>query len=341
MTLYPEKLAQYLSQNGIPAVLRIFGDETLLRNDCLELVRAHAKQQGVDERLHFIQDQQFDWHNLYDSGQSMSLFASHKLIELELPEAKPGREGADFFRNYVKQPPQDQYLVISGPKLKKEQLKAKWFTALDALGPLVSANAPERSRLPAFIHQRAKQHQLSLQDDAVQMLANWYEGNLLALDQQLTKLALQNLPQPLSVEKIRENSEDNSRFQVFALQESLLQGDLEQSLHRLQRLLADDVEPAILAWVLQRELQNLLQLKQAQDAHQDLNQAARPLGIWSSQVSAYSGWLKRLDSARLTKISDLLCRYELAFKRDSGEDLATLATHIVIALCARHSLPQI
>ncbi|MEX1222276.1 MAG: DNA polymerase III subunit delta [Idiomarina sp.] len=341
MVINPDNLSQYLTQNGLPQVLRIFGDEPLLRDDCLQIIRRYAVDNGIDERQHLIQDAGFDWNSLAAGGQSMSLFSSSKLVELELPDGKPGREGADSLKRYAEAPPPDQHLILCGPKLKKEQLKAKWFTVFDKLGPLIQVSAPDRSRLPAFIHQRAKRHQLQLDDAAVQMLVDWYEGNLLAMDQQLIKLALQNLPQPVTLELVQSHSEDSSRFQVFALQESLLQGNVEQALHRLQRLLSGDVEPAILLWVLQREFQHLWQLKQALQHQQDFAYAAQRLGIWQSQHGAYKAWLERLTPADLAVISDLLCRFELAFKRDSGEHLPTLAVHLVLALSAKHKLPRI
>lgn len=341
MTLYPEQLRQHLEKNGLPAVLRIFGDEPLLLDDCVLVVRDIARQQGIDERERLIQDNSFNWSQLTDSSQSLSLFSSTRLVELEMPEGKPGRDGAEQLKRYAEHPSPDQCLVLLGPKLKKDQLKAKWFTAFDNLGPLVQANSPDRSRLPIFIHKRAQSHQLKLADDAVQILADWYEGNLIALDQQLAKLSLLDLPQPITVATIREHSEDSSRFQIFSLQESLLQGQQDQALHRLQRLLSDAVEPAILSWLLQREWQQLWTLTQALKAGEAFAPACQKIGIWPSQQAQYKSWLERLTEAKLIQISHLLRRYELAFKRDSGEDLTTLAVHLVLAFCAQQSIPDI
>lgn len=332
MMLRPEQLHDYLQRQGLPAVIRLFGDEPLLRNDCVAIIRQFAKQQGVDERLSYIQDSQFNWQELATAGQSLGLFSQTRLVELELPEAKPGREGSDYFRDLASQAPTDlaaqQCLVLLGPKLKREQLKAKWFSSLDKLGPNVNIQSPDRTRLPSFIQQRAQQHGLQFKPAALELLADWYEGNLLALDQQFMKLALLDLPQPLDEHVVRDHTEDNSRFQIFALQESLLAGQQEQALHRLERLLDAEAEPAILAWVWQREWQVLWLLAQGLP----FAEVARQTRVWESQQSAYNGWLKRVGTSQLSMIHGLLVRYELAFKRDSGEDLRTLAVHITLAL---------
>src|SRR5690606_13411507 len=94
-------------------------------------------------------------------------------------------------------------------------------------------------------------------------LTDWFEGNLLALDQELQKLALSDLPQPITASAIQAAADDQSRFIVFALQEAILHGDLDTALHRLARLFEEGVEPAILTWMLQREWQTVSQLQQA------------------------------------------------------------------------------
>lgn len=334
MAITAAQLHSYLQQHGLPPLLAIFGDTPLLLDDCLQLVRNYAKQHGVDEREYHRQDSAFDWRMLSQPSSNFSLFSSHRLIELELPEGKPGREGGDALRSYAEQPVADQTLVIIGPKLKGEQLKAKWFQQLQAAAPLVEANAPERRQLPRFIAERAQRYQLTLDQDAQQLLADWFEGNLLALDQELQKLALMDLPQPLNQQAISNAAEDQSRFSVFALQEAIVAGQLEPALHRLQRLFEDDAEIAILNWMLQREWHKLTRLESAMQQGESLSRVYPQLQIWRNQEQAYQQFLRRMQSSQqLAQAADLLRRIELAFKRDSGEQLRTLITHLVCLYC--------
>jgi DNA polymerase-3 subunit delta len=334
MSLNPAQLSSYLQQHGLPPLLCIFGDTPLLLDDSLQVLRHYAKQHGVDEREYHRQDASFDWRMLSQPSNNFSLFSSHRLIELELPEGKPGREGGDALRSYAEHPVADQTLVIIGPKLKGEQLKAKWFTQLQAAAPMVEANSPERRQLPRFIADRAQRYQLQLDTEAQQLLADWFEGNLLALDQELQKLALMDLPQPLNKQAISLAAEDQSRFSVFALQEAIVAGQLEPALHRLQRLFEDDAEIAILNWMLQREWHKLTRLESAILQGESLARVYPQLQIWRTQEQAYQQFLRRMQSHnQLPQVADLLRRIELAFKRDSGEQLRTLITHLVCLYC--------
>ncbi|CAB0149615.1 DNA polymerase III subunit delta [Pseudidiomarina piscicola] len=323
------QLQAHLQQHGLPALLCVFGDTPLLVDDALQIIRAQARQQGIDERERFIQDKQFDWRVLQAESVNLGLFSSQRLIELDLPEAKPGRDGADALKRYCAQLPEDQILILTGPKLKQEQLKAKWYKLLEQAGPVVQANSPERRQLPQFIQHRAQRYQLSLTPDATQLLADWFEGNLLALDQELQKLALMDAPQPLTTEFLMEAAHDQSRFSVFALQDAIVQGDLSGALRRLQRLLEEETEVAILNWMLQREAQKLQQLQQGQPSAKEL----MALGIWRNQEGAYRAFAQRLQPQHLARLNQLLVRLEFAFKRDSGEQLATLYCQAIILLC--------
>lgn len=331
-TVNAQQLTEVLATRGLPQIICIFGDTPLLVDDAVQAIRVYAKSQGISERQRLVQDAQFDWTQILAAGASMSLFSEQRLLELELPDAKPGREGGDALRNYAEQPNIDQILVVLGPKLKQDQLKSKWYQILTRNALLVTANAPDRAALPRFIDARARRYQLELDRDALSLLADWYEGNLLALDQELQKLALMELTQPLNMQTVRQCSQDQSRFSVFALQEALLQGHTDDALHRLHRLFEEDVEIAILNWMFQREWQTVSTIQQAFARGETISQAARSLPIWKNQEAAYQQVARRLQGQNRA-ITDLLKRLEFAFKRDSGEDYKTLAAHLVMLWC--------
>ncbi|MBR9908197.1 MAG: DNA polymerase III subunit delta [Gammaproteobacteria bacterium] len=327
--LTASQLPGFFERQGLPPIVCVFGDTPLLIDDALQLIRQQARQQGIDERLRWLQDGQFDWQQLFDQSASLSLFSSVRLVELEMPEGKPGREGGDALRQYSQAPPTDQILVIVGPKLKQEQLKAKWYKDLTSQSLLVSANSPDRPALPRFVQSRAQRHNIQLDTDATQLLADWFEGNLLALDQELQKLALSDLPQPITAAAIQSAAEDQSRFNVFALQEAIIQADLDNALHRLARLFEEDVEPAILNWMLQREWQTVSNLQQAAN----FGEACRRNGVWRQQENAYRQFCQRMSPEAVSKAAELLVRLEYAFKRDSGEHYPTLVSHLVTLYC--------
>ncbi|MGX5914478.1 DNA polymerase III subunit delta [Aliidiomarina sp. Khilg15.8] len=331
MQVYANQLQAHLQQ-GLQSLYLVFGDDDFLRLQALRQIRQCARERGFEERIVLQQNNEFSWQDLSASQQNLSLFASQQLIELELPNAAPGQEGAKVLQQFTQQQAADTLLILHGPKLKAEQQRSKWFKGLDAKGVFVPVYTPEKNQLPGFIQQHARGYQLQLQNEAVQLLADWYEGNLMALDQALHKLALVHADAVIDTQMVQQSAMEQSRFDIFSLQDALLKGQLDAFIHRLQRLMETDAEPAIIHWLLQRECQTLHQAYTQSQQGTPLATVLQKSGVWKSQHGSYQRLLKDWSLQQSERLQQLLWRTELALKRDSGEDLTTLFSHIGLQL---------
>lgn len=335
-TIYPEKLENYLQQNGVPSVLLVFGDDLLLRNDALSCIRKYLSSDDL-ERIHWLQSKDFDWQQLSSGEQSMSLFGNKRLLELELPDNKPGRDGSAALTEYAQNQSENDIFVVIGDRLKKETQNSRWFKALAERGPLVRTQSPDKSQLPAFIHQRAQRYQLTLATGVPEKLSDWFEGNLLALDQELSKWQLLSNDGIITEEFLQTSIDDVSRFSVFALQESIQQQDYEGALHRLNRLLDEENDFHRLIWILQREVQLLSALQKAQQTQADTNALFRQFMIWPNQQPGYHKRASQLSQKTLLGAQRLIERIEAALKLDSGESPLILTTHLLSLLCCNNA----
>jgi len=336
--IFPEQLTSSLQQR-IPPVILLFGDELLLQQDCDDMIRHSLNQQlsNPPEYQRWRADSEFDWGLLAQQQQSMSLFGSFTVLDIELPEAKPGKSGSDALVDYIQQANPDQLLILKGPKLKKEQLNSRWFKALAAEALQVKLFTPKRSQLPRFIMQRAQRHQLQLSQSAAELLSSWFEGNLFALEQELIKWSLLPNLGELDEQQIYERVADSSQFDVFALQDSIAAQDLKQAIHRLERLLENEVEVNILNWMLQREVQIISQLHS--NAKHGLNHQSvfKQFAVWSSQQSGYASRASQYGDDTVRQMLALAERIERAAKVDRDEPLDVLLYHLVVLL----SSPQL
>ncbi|HYD33503.1 MAG TPA: DNA polymerase III subunit delta, partial [Methylophilaceae bacterium] len=92
MRLPASQLQQHLSQ-GLKPLYVLAGDEPLAQRESLDAIRSKARESGFDERTSLIAERNFNWQQLAAFGQSMSLFASQRLLEISIPSGKPGVEG--------------------------------------------------------------------------------------------------------------------------------------------------------------------------------------------------------------------------------------------------------
>lgn len=334
MQVRAEQLEQHLTSKQLAPCYLVFGDDPFLRQQQLDLIRKVAKERGFDERIQFTQDKEFSWQDLINEGQTQSLFSTQQLIELYMPEAAPGREGGEALRQFIEHQSADQLLVISGKHVTKTTQNTKWFKSLEQHGVFIPVYAPDKDRLPQYINNRAQHHKVKLERDAVLLLSQWYEGNLLALEQELMKLALQqpDRVEPWHADELSAASSDQSRYDIFTLRDTLLEGNLNRYLHCLERIAETGEEPVLILWTLSKMQQVLDQLARCIGRRESPRALFTKERIWPQQQSAYEALAQGYSLPLNHQLVSLIERAELAIKRGTGDDVMVLFAHFGIAL---------
>lgn len=321
MRVYPDKLDGVLAK-GLPPVVIVAGDEPLQHREACDSVRAVARQSGIEEREVLDVEANFAWGRLTEAASSLSLFASRKLIELRLGSHKPGQEGGKVLRAYAQQFASsngagDNLLLINSSKLDFKEQKSAWFKALDSVGIFVPVWPVDARFLPRWLSNRATVYGLNMDPNAAQLLGERTEGNLLAADQELQKLALQ-LPQGARVnpEQVASDIEDSTRFDVFTLADACLKGESVRASRIIAGLRAEGVEAPIVLWALTREMRQLLSLHQHLEQGQSFDHACKVQKppIFERRRPSYQHALKRLPRQRLYKLLLLAQRLDLSIK---------------------------
>ncbi len=115
----------------------------------------------------------------------------------------------------------------------------------------------DASRLTAWLRTRAKRLKLDIENDALEIIAERTEGNLLAADQELRKLRMIARADRVSTEEVLGSVADSARFDVFQLGECALAGDSPRALRMLEGLRAEGVEPTLVLWSLSKTMRDL------------------------------------------------------------------------------------
>jgi len=255
MKLSLEDLPAQLQGRLLPAYL-VSGDEPLRVGEATDLIRARAREAGFGEReVFFIERAVSIWDEVQQAAQSLSLFSSRRLIEVRLPTGKPGVSGAAALQRLIAAAGDDLLLLVVSGRLEREAQGAEWVQALQARGAWLPVWPVDRARLQQWLRQRARSAHLTLDDEAVALLSERCEGNLLAAQQELDKLALL-LPRGASVRAsdVAASSADSARFDVFQLAEAVRGADPARALRVLSGLQAEGAEPVLVLWALLREL---------------------------------------------------------------------------------------
>ena len=306
MNIHADRLPDQLAR-GLAPLYVVVGDEPLAAQEAADAIREAARAAGHSERNVYTVQGRYNWQSIFASGDNFSLFAERRLTEIRVPSGKPGIDGAKALETYAARLPADTLTLISLPGLEWKAMKSRWFTALAAAGVVVEARAIERAQLPAWIDRRLAKQGLRADRAALAFLADQVEGNLLAAQQEIDKLALL-LPQgAVTLADVEHAVVDVSRLEADALQDALYAGDAARFAQIVTDLRdAGEAVPAIL-WQVSSAVQLLLRLKSAIEQGSSLPGLMRTLwGRDKQRAPQIERALKRLSLGKIERaLADL------------------------------------
>ena len=304
MRVKAEQLAASL-QNGLAPVYLIGGEEPLLLQECCDQVREAARMQGFLERELLHAGQGFDWSELQQAA-TPSLFASRKIIDLRLRTGKPGREGAKKLTEWAQAPDPDMLLLVSCETWDAGSRKSKWAAALARAGVQVDVWPISARALPDWLQQRMQQQGMQPEPEALRVLADRLEGNLLAAKQEIDRLALLRGPGPISAEDVLKAVADSSRFGAFVLTEHMLTGNLREGLRAAAGLRRMGTPIPPLLGALLKELKTTEAFRLAMRSGESESAAFRRLQIWQSKQGLIRRAARRLNTRKLFEAFKML-----------------------------------
>lgn len=309
MKLNPGQLATHL-RTGLAPAYWVAGDETLLVIETCNQLRAAATAAGYSNRRVCHIETNSDWQEILADANSLSLFADKNLLELRFATAKPNAKALAALNSYMAQPNPDTVLLLSSPKLDANFQKSKGYTTLEKTLQTITLWPVNAEELPRWLSGRLEAEGYRIDADALSLLCTNVEGNLLAAQQQLLQLTLACEGNDISLALVSEVIANDARFDVYETVDKALNGATNASLHALDGLRDEGLQPANISWVIAREIQTLISIRHnAKTLGPD--GALRQARIWKRREPIMRAALKRL------KMSDLNACLHMAQQLDT------------------------
>jgi DNA polymerase-3 subunit delta len=247
---------------------------------------------------------------------------------------KPGVAGGAALVSLLKAKDPDAVYLILTPRLDRDAQAAEWVRTVDAVGGWVQVWPVEAQRLVGWLRGRCRALGLEADADALELLAARTEGNLLAAQQELTKLALLAPERRISAQTVLASVADSARYDVFQLGESVLAGEAPRALHMLAGLRAEGTEPTLVLWALAKSLRDVWSTQSGGGGRPPSWQrpgAAAAL----AQAQRRAPRLAFKDLARRASRADRMIKGRLP--GDAWDELALLTGE----LCAQPAMPRL
>ncbi len=328
MQVRPAQLAAHLSR-GLAPLYVVHGDEPLLAIEAGDQIRAAARAAGYDDREVLVAESGFKWDALAAANRNLGLFGTRKLIDLRIPGGKPGVEGARVLEDCARHPGADALMLITLPRLDRGAMTSAWFSALENAGVTIAVYPLERDELPKWIAARLAKQKQRASADTLQFLADTTEGNLLAAQQEVQKLALLLPEGELDPVAVEEAVADVARFDVFQLSEAWLAGDAARACRILASLESAGEGLPLLLWQLGEDIHALAVVLAAAAGGMPIGAAVRTARVWGKRQAAMEVAARRVAPAAIPRLLTRLARLDELAKGigrgNAWDDLRDLA----------------
>ncbi|MDQ9010775.1 DNA polymerase III subunit delta [Acinetobacter gerneri] len=302
------------------------GQEPLLEQNLLDAFRKSWQNHSI-ERQRYDLNNVGEWKNVFNALNSLSLFSEHLAIEVH-GNIKPDANALKQLKQYIQHNEHNLLLVIM-PKQDSSSLKSSFFQTVEANGVVVPLTAHYPQDRQRILSLEAEKIGVQLQQDAWTWLEQHHEHNMLAAKNSLMRVA-DTFPDlnSIGIEQLQACLQDQSRYSTFDLSDSLIQGNLSQSIKIFQYLIESGEPSSLILWTISKEMRLLMQLfEQPQNALQ--------IGIWKNKVSSYQQALRRLNPQLFLSWPALLLRIDASIKGMSNENPNHLIQQAIAELCGK------
>jgi len=339
LRLTSAQLSQHLAK-GLAPLYVVAGEEPLLQQEALDAIRAAARKAGFSEREVLDADRSFNWQQLADACASLSLFATRRIVEVRIASGTPSDEGVRVLKALAARPSADTLVILVCGALDTRQRGAAWHLAIEEAGASLYCWPVKPAEFAPWLAARVRSAGVQLDAEALKLLAERTEGNLLAAAQDIEKLKLLFPGEMVTAERLAEAVADSARFEAFDLNHRALSGDGEGSLRSLQRLREEGVAALEILGALVWSLRQLAKATLSYARSRDVHAACQEAGIQKFRAEPFLKAVPRVRPAEVMDWLRLSARIDQEVK--SGQEAAAWEDLITLVLAvsgARKSRP--
>lgn len=294
MLLKYEMLESHLDKK-LESLYVLTGDEQLLLLEAADMIRKAARKQQVGEREVLTVERGFKWGQLHAANHALSLFGDKKLIELRIPNGRPGKDGSQALQDYVSAPNPDNITLITLPQLDWSTQKSAWVTALQKNCVYIDVPIIDVSRLGGWIASRLKKQNQITDKACIDFLVERVEGNLMAAHQEIQKLGLLYPEGKLDFEQISQSVLNVARYDIFKLNEAMLSGNRKRFIRMFDGLKGEGEPLPLVLWTFTEEIRTLLKYKTALESGKTFSTIAKSLRLRGPREKLVPAAARRLD----------------------------------------------
>ena len=318
-----------IKNNTFRTAYLLYGEEAYLKNQYKDKLRAALWQEGDTMNAAFYQGKNTNPKELIDLAETMPFFADHRLILVE--DSGFFKSGADDLAEYMEHVPDTTTFVFVETEVDK---RSRMYKALKNHGRIVEFAAQNQELLTRWMLGRLKRENKNITKAAMQEFFDRVGTDMGTLDREMEKLICYCMDRDVielpDVEAVCPQAVTN---RVFDMVSAIVECRRKDALEMYYDLLALKEPPLRILFLITRQYNILMQLKDLRRKGMNNSAMAKAAGIPPFAVSKSLGQASRLSIDSIKKILAYSVEMEEAVK--TGQMNEQIAVELVIIEASR------
>lgn len=318
-----------IKNNTFRTAYLLYGEEAYLKKQYKDKLRAALWQEGDTMNAAFYQGKNTNPKELIDLAETMPFFADHRLILVE--DSGFFKSGADDLAEYMEHVPDTTTFVFVETEVDK---RSRMYKALKNHGRIVEFAAQNQELLTRWMLGRLKRENKNITKAAMQEFFDRVGTDMGTLDREMEKLICYCMDRDVielpDVEAVCPQAVTN---RVFDMVSAIVECRRKDALEMYYDLLALKEPPLRILFLITRQYNILMQLKDLRRKGMNNSAMAKAAGIPPFAVSKSLGQASRLSVGSIEHILSYSVEMEEAVK--TGQMNEQIAVELVIIEASR------
>ncbi len=274
------------------------------------------------------------FEDLQTALTTLPFFGSNRLVVVDNALAKIDKNNQEKFLKLLDSTPGSTHAVFQVEDHRKwrKDANGSWIQIWEKLSPthwlvkwiavhenaeIIDLALPDEKTMDSWVAAEAKRMGGSFEPEAARELARHTGNDTGIASQEISKLLMfVDFKRAVNVKDVIECVSVEGSADVFVMLDELVEGRIAQAQSLMRRLLETAPPEAILGAVIHR-FRQLIQVREALDAREDLKVLVERKVLFGNQVGKYSTAARRYNMNQLVGIYDRLLQMDVQSKTSS------------------------
>jgi DNA polymerase-3 subunit delta len=338
-----------MNEAALVRIHLLHGDDNFSLNRAIkELLASAGDPAEVDMNTTRLDGKAVPFEEIQNAANTLPFFGGARWIVVDAALAKIDKSRTEKFTRMLENLPPENHLVLAVDDHQRWRKDAGgrwiqvWETLYDGhwLMQWAAKNAqmevkayplPDEKAMDAWVTAEVKRQKGTIEAEAARELSRHVGNETSIASQEINKLLTYvDFNRAITAKDVIELVSDEGSADVFVMLDALVEGRTREAQNLMHTLLESDAPEVILGAVSHR-FRQLIQVREALDAREDLKVLLERKVIFNNQVGKYTTHARRFSMEQLETIYRRLLEIDLKSKTsftDMESDLETLVVEV-------------